>query len=98
MLLDEVISNLLENAARYAPPGSTVSVDLQPSQGRTVTLQVRDHGPGVDPEFVDHVFQPFWRGPESHSSGLGLAIVRAIVEAHGGTITLADDAGRRRHL
>ena len=93
VLLDEVISNLLENAARYAPAGSTVSLDLSASEGPTVTLQVCDHGPGVEPQYVDHVFQPFWRGPDSNSSGLGLAIVKAIIEAHGGTIRVADTAG-----
>jgi two-component system OmpR family sensor kinase len=68
-------------------------VDLSASAGRTVTLQVRDHGPGVDPASANDVFQAFWRGPDSHSSGLGLAIVKAIVEAHGGTIRLADTPG-----
>ena len=93
VLLDEVISNLLENAARYAPPGSTVSVDLLAGEPHTVTLQVRDHGQGIDPELVDHVFQAFWRGPDSNSSGLGLAIVRAIVEAHDGTIDVSETPG-----
>lgn len=93
VLLDEVISNLLENAARYAPSGSKLSVRLTASAQRTVTLQVSDQGPGIDPGFVEHVFQPFWRGPESNSSGLGLAIVRAIVEAHDGSIQLAETPG-----
>ena len=93
VLLDEVVSNLLENAARYAPEGSTVSMNLAATKGRTVTLRVSDHGPGIDPETVNLVFQPFWRGPESHSSGLGLAIVRAIVEAHGGTIGVDNTPG-----
>ncbi|HEX3089139.1 MAG TPA: ATP-binding protein, partial [Ilumatobacteraceae bacterium] len=93
VLLDEVVSNLLENAARYAPVGSTVLVDLKTNDGPTVTLLVCDHGPGIDPALVDHVFQAFWRGPDSHSSGLGLAIARAIVEAHGGTIRVAASPG-----
>jgi K+-sensing histidine kinase KdpD len=93
VLLDEVISNLLENAARYAPAGSTVSVELTASEEHTVTLWVRDHGPGVDPDSVDKVFQPFWRGAESNSSGLGLAIVRAIVEAHNGSIAIVETPG-----
>ena len=93
LLLDEVVSNLLENASRYAPAGSTVSVELMTGEGHTVRLLVLDHGPGVDPKFVDHVFQPFWRGPDSHSSGLGLAIARAIVEAHGGTIDVSQTPG-----
>jgi K+-sensing histidine kinase KdpD len=93
VLLDEVISNLLENAARYAPSGSTVSVDLTATEHHTVTLRVSDTGKGVEPAHVDEVFQPFWRGPDSHSSGLGLAIVRAIVEAHLGSIALSETPG-----
>ena len=93
VLLDEVVTNLAENAARYAPAGSIVAVELTATNGRTVTLRVSDHGPGVNPDSVDLIFQPFWRGPDSHSSGLGLAIVRAIVEAHGGTIGVAETPG-----
>jgi K+-sensing histidine kinase KdpD len=93
VLLDEVISNLLENAARYAPAGSIVSADLAQSAGHTVTMLVRDHGPGIDPASVDHIFQPFWRGADSNSSGLGLAIARAIVEAHGGMIRVGETPG-----
>lgn len=93
VLLDEVISNLLENSARYAPPGSTVEVELTASNAQTVTLRVRDHGPGVDPANAELVFQPFWRGSDSKSSGLGLAIARAIVEAHGGSIGLVETRG-----
>jgi K+-sensing histidine kinase KdpD len=93
VLLDEVVSNLLENAARYAPAGSTVTLMLTATAHNTVTLIVRDHGPGVAPGSADHIFQPFWRGADSNSSGLGLAIVRAIVEAHGGKIGVVDTPG-----
>ena len=93
ILLQEVVSNLLENAARYAPPGSTLTVQLAKSAGPTVVLRVCDRGPGVDAGDVEHVFQAFWRGSDSHSSGLGLAIVHAIVEAHGGSIGLVETPG-----
>jgi two-component system sensor histidine kinase KdpD len=92
-LLDEVISNLLENAARYAPADSTVSVELVPTAGTAVVLRVRDHGPGVEVEHREDVFSAFWRGPDSRSSGLGLAIVRAVVEAHHGSIVLSETPG-----
>ena len=92
-LLDEVISNLLENAARYAPADSTVSVELVPTAGPAVVLRVRDHGPGVEVEHRDEVFGAFWHGADSRSSGLGLAIVRAVVEAHRGSIVLSDTPG-----
>jgi K+-sensing histidine kinase KdpD len=90
VLLDEVISNLLENAARYAPSGSVMEVRLEAVEGDLVVLTVCDHGPGIDGEHLEHVFQPFWRGNDSRSSGLGLTIVRAIVQAHGGSIGLAE--------
>jgi K+-sensing histidine kinase KdpD len=95
MLIEQVLSNLLENAARHAPSGSTVSLELMPIDGlaSAVSLQVCDRGPGVKPEHVDNLFEPFWRGPGSRSSGLGLAIVRAIVEAHGGAIEFRETPG-----
>ncbi len=93
VLLDEVISNLLENAARYAPAGSAVVVRLSGTDRHAVNLQVMDHGPGVDSEHRDHVFQAFWRGAESPSNGLGLAIVRAVVEAHGGWVIVKETPG-----
>ncbi len=93
VLLDQVVSNLVENAARYAPPGSTVSLELTAIEGPSVMLSVRDHGPGVRPEHVDKIFEPFWKEPGSRSSGLGLAIVRSIVEAHGGLIEFCETPG-----
>ena len=93
VLLDEVIANLLENAARYAPVGSTISVQLGRADTNAVKLRVCDHGPGIGPEDSAHVFQAFWRGADSRSSGLGLTIVQAIVEAHGGSIKLVETPG-----
>ena len=93
VLLDEVIANLLENAARYAPVDSTISVQLAPADTNAVKLRVCDHGPGISSEDSDHVFQAFWRGPDSRSSGLGLTIVQAIVEAHGGSVKLLETPG-----
>ena len=93
MLLDEVIANLLDNAARYAPVDSTISVQLIRADTNAVKLRVCDHGPGIGSEDSDHVFQAFWRGADSRSSGLGLTIVQAIVEAHGGSIELVDTPG-----
>lgn len=92
-LLDEVLSNLVENAARYAPKGSLVSIELAAVAGPVVVVRVSDHGPGVAPEHRQDVFQAFWRGPESRSSGLGLAIVRAVVDAHGGSIVVEETPG-----
>ncbi len=93
VLLDQVVSNLVENAVRYAPSGSTVALELTGIEGPSVMLSVRDCGPGVRPEHVDKMFEPFWKEPGSRSSGLGLAIVRSIVEAHGGLIEFCDTPG-----
>jgi len=84
--LDQVLTNLLENAARHAPPRSTVEIGARRS-GPRVEVWVRDEGAGVAPFERERIFQPFRRGQDSASTGVGLAICRAIVEAHGGTIT-----------
>jgi K+-sensing histidine kinase KdpD len=92
VLLDEVVSNLLENAARYAPASSSVIVRLA-QDGEQCVLQVADHGPGVDDADRASVFEPFWHGADSRSSGLGLAISRAVVEAHHGSIDVTRTPG-----
>jgi two-component system sensor histidine kinase KdpD len=92
VLLDLVVSNLLENAARYAPRASCVSVDASVA-GDDVRVSVTDQGPGVDPVDRAHMFEPFRRGVASVSSGVGLAICRAVVEAHGGLIAYSDGPG-----
>jgi two-component system sensor histidine kinase KdpD len=85
--VDQVLTNLLENAARFSPPGGRVVVSLGPWRGG-VEVRVTDEGPGVPPEERERVFEPFYRRDDGHrtGSGLGLAIARAIVLAHGGRI------------
>jgi two-component system sensor histidine kinase KdpD len=97
--LDQVITNLLDNAARHTPPGSTVRVSAVPL-GPVLEISVSDSGPGVPPEDRALVFEPFRHGRASTSSGVGLAICKAIVEAHGGTIGVdsSDLGGARFHL
>ncbi len=79
------MSNLLENAARHAPPGSTVQIGGRVAP-REVEIWVDDEGDGIAPSDRQHIFEPFRRGEGSSSSGIGLAICKAIVEAHGGRI------------
>jgi two-component system sensor histidine kinase KdpD len=86
-LVDQVVTNLLENAARHSPEGGTVRVRAR-EQGGWIEVAVSDQGPGVDPEDRDRIFEPFSRGKGSTSSGVGLAICKAIVEAHGGSIAV----------
>jgi two-component system, OmpR family, sensor histidine kinase MprB len=91
--LHQAINNLLDNAAHHSPIGEVVEISLSPDG-----LRVRDHGPGIDPADLPHIFDRFYRGTNSRSrpgSGLGLAIVHRVIDQHGGTITAtnAPDGG-----
>ena len=93
--LDQVLTNLLENAGRHAPPGSEIQVSVLWLNG-AVQVRVADEGPGVPLEERDRVFEAFYRGssvPETPGSGLGLAIAKAVVVAHGGRIWIEDAPG-----
>ena len=82
--LARAVGNLLDNAAKYGPPGGVVDVCLRDGE-----LAVRDHGPGVAESDGPYVFDRFYRGDGArgrHGSGLGLAIVRQVAESHGGTV------------
>jgi two-component system, OmpR family, sensor kinase len=86
--LHQVVANLLRNAVQHTPGGTPVDVSVSASAGE-VTIAVRDHGEGLPPGAADHAFERFWRHERSQRSddggaGLGLAIVSAIAEAHGG--------------
>jgi two-component system sensor histidine kinase MprB len=84
--LARAINNLLDNAAKHSPDGGAVEITL-----RDGVLTVRDHGPGIDPADLPHVFDRFHRGANARGrpgSGLGLAIVRQVAEAHGGSVAL----------
>lgn len=86
--IDQVLTNILENAARFSPPGAEVALSAKPWRG-AVQVRVSDHGPGIPVEDRDRVFEAFYRRdaePERRGSGLGLAIARAVVLAHGGRI------------
>jgi two-component system sensor histidine kinase KdpD len=84
--IDQVLTNVLENAARHAPPGSTIRVSAASSEG-SVTVAIVDQGPGLIGDEIEHIFEPFRTGKGSTSTGVGLAICKAIVEAHGGMIS-----------
>jgi two-component system sensor histidine kinase MprB len=89
--LGRAINNILDNAGRHSQPGGLIEVGL-----RDATLEVRDHGPGVDEDELPLLFDRFFRGAharEHNGSGLGLAIVRQVVEAHGGAVSAANAAG-----
>ena len=85
--LEQVVTNLLANAARHAPSGSDVWIACA-RDGDDVRIEVSDQGKGIAPEDAERLFDPFVRGRDSRGSGIGLAICRSIVEAHGGTISV----------
>jgi two-component system sensor histidine kinase KdpD len=86
-LVDQVLTNLLENAARHSPSGGTIRVRAR-ERGGWIEIAVSDQGTGIDPADQARIFEPFTRGHGSSSSGVGLTICRAIVEAHGGSIAV----------
>ncbi|MDX6407695.1 MAG: two-component system, OmpR family, sensor histidine kinase MprB [Gaiellaceae bacterium] len=82
--IERAVANLLDNAAKWSPPGGDVEVSV-----RDGAVSVRDHGPGIDAEDLPHVFDRFYRSRSARSrpgSGLGLAIVRQVAVAHGGEV------------
>jgi two-component system, OmpR family, sensor histidine kinase MprB len=81
--LHRAVANVLDNAARWSPPGGEVDVRVRDGE-----VSVRDRGPGIDPEDLPHVFERFYRSAAARNrpgSGLGLAIVRQVAESHGGS-------------
>jgi two-component system, OmpR family, sensor histidine kinase MprB len=96
--IERAVGNLLDNAAKWSPPGGEVEVAIHEGE-----LIVRDHGPGIDEEDLPFVFDRFYRATSARGmpgSGLGLAIVRQVAEAHGGTVTAerAEGGGTRISL
>ena len=96
--LEQVIENLFANAVRHAPDGSTVELRAESGDG-AVRLSVTDQGSGIGADHLPHVFDRFYkvdagRAAGDGRSGLGLSIVKAIVEQHGGQITVSSAPGR----
>jgi two-component system, OmpR family, sensor histidine kinase MprB len=96
--IERAVGNLLDNAAKWSPPGGEVEVAVRAGE-----LVVRDHGPGIDETDLPYVFDRFYRAPSARGlpgSGLGLAIVRRVAETHGGTVTAerAEGGGTRIRL
>ena len=96
--IDRAITNVIDNAVKWSPPGATVEVSV--ASGEVV---VRDHGPGIAAADLPHVFNRFYRSGDAHKlpgSGLGLAIVRQVVDTHGGTVSAErpPDGGTRLRL
>lgn len=94
VLIERVFTNLVENAVKFSPPGSTVKLSAE-RRGDELEIRVQDEGPGIVRERRESIFEPFIRFGSQEGSGLGLAICRGIVEAQGGRIFVAEgsDAG-----
>jgi signal transduction histidine kinase len=94
--LQRVLFNLIQNAIRHTPADGSVVIRAQHTSESALEIEVADTGYGIDPALRDRIFEPFTQGPsriagETGSAGLGLAIARAIINAHGGRIWLAGD-------
>jgi signal transduction histidine kinase len=94
--LDRVLGNLLSNAIKYSRPGSAIVLSLRPEAPDWAVLDVRDQGVGIPAADVPRIFERFARASNvggAAGSGIGLAVVRQIVEAHGGRITVRSQEG-----
>jgi signal transduction histidine kinase len=92
------MNNLLSNAVRYSTPGTEIRVGAVAVGGGTVEIQVSDRGPGIAPEDRERIFEKFYRGKDGatlavRGTGLGLAVARQLVQAHGGSIGVRSIVG-----
>ncbi|GAI76372.1 unnamed protein product, partial [marine sediment metagenome] len=103
--ITQVLGNLISNALRYTPKGGQIifSAKYQPEsvEGKinTIQLQIQDNGTGIDPKDLPNIFERFYRGDKSRKqkegeTGLGLAIAKSLIEAHGGTISVESTLGK----
>jgi signal transduction histidine kinase len=94
--LEQVAANLIDNAVKYTPPGGRVHVEVRRAEDAAI-LRVRDTGPGIPADELPRIFDRLFRGDTSRAErglGLGLSLVKAIVEAHGGTVDVVSEHGR----
>jgi signal transduction histidine kinase len=92
----QVLANLLDNAIKYTPEGGNVRVSVRPETGQAV-VRFRDNGYGIPPAEQDKIWTRLYRGDKSRSQrglGLGLSLVKAVVEAHGGQVSVASEVGQ----
>jgi two-component system, OmpR family, sensor histidine kinase CpxA len=95
-LMRSAVENIVRNAIRHTPHGTSVDVTLRVETANAAHIVVRDHGPGVDPALVNEMFKPFWRtnrdGEPSDGAGLGLALAERVVAMHGGRLSASNAA------
>jgi len=94
--LEQATANLIDNAVKYTPRGGRISVDVQRERDRAL-LRVRDTGIGIPADEQPRIWDRLFRGDKSRAErglGLGLSLVKAVIEAHGGTVTVVSKAGQ----
>jgi CheY-like chemotaxis protein len=100
--LFQIVTNLVQNAVKFTPEGGSIMVAVWQESQTLAGVSVRDTGPGIPPEFLDQIFDPFFRVKQVRSGikglGLGLSIVRTLVELQGGTIAARSERGRGAEL
>lgn len=100
--LIQIVTNLVQNAVKFTPEGGRIMVTVKQETQTLAGVSVHDTGPGIPPEFLDQIFDPFFRAKEVRSEikglGLGLSIVRTLVELHGGTIAARSEPGQGAEL
>jgi signal transduction histidine kinase len=93
--LRQVLLNLIDNAVKFSPPNASIAMELKCLDNQVVA-RISDHGPGITPQNIERIFNPFFRGakPQNHSgAGLGLTIARWIVREHGGELMIESQVG-----
>jgi signal transduction histidine kinase len=100
--LIQIVTNLVQNAVKFTPEGGSILVTTRQENEKLAWVSVRDTGPGIPAEFLDQVFDPFFRAKQAPSGtkglGLGLSIVQTLVELQGGTITASSEPGQGAEL
>ncbi len=100
--LIQIVTNLAQNAVKFTPEGGRIMVTVRQENQMLAEVSVRDTGPGIPPEFLDQIFDPFFRIKQARTGtkglGLGLSIVRTLVELQGGTIVARSEPGQGTEL
>ena len=94
VMIATMVRNLIDNAVRFTPAGGRVDIGVY-REGSEAVLQIEDAGPGIPPDDIDRIFEPFFRGsrPTEDGTGLGLSIVKRIVDRLGGSVVLENISG-----
>jgi two-component system phosphate regulon sensor histidine kinase PhoR len=96
--LIEIITNLVDNAIKFTPQGGIITIDTRQQEPDKIVVSVTDTGEGIEPEDLDDLFKPFYQAKrtKAHTQGLGLglSIVKHLVEMHDGSITVTSEPGK----